>query len=137
MAAAGTTQRESAESLGPRVQSRVGRRLAGELRPGSLAQAVVVDGVRSAKLGDDREAVPLPRQHIAWQQAKALAAGPARCQGDLECLLDRHSLAMLITSEHHDRPTHPRTREPEGCPWHEEHRECDGMTSCPFTICAA
>jgi hypothetical protein len=31
-------------------------------------------------------------------------------------LLGRHPFTMLIANEHHNRPTHPRTREPEAAP---------------------
>ena len=136
MCAALSTQREGAETLGPRVQRRVGRRLADELLQDAVAQALVFDNVRLAKPGDDREAVVLQRQHVAWQHANALATG-ARHQRDREGLLGGYSLPVTVAHEHDHRPRKPRTREPEFSPWHPGQRACAGTTSSPFTSSAA
>lgn len=111
MRAAWATQREGAQTLRPRVQRRVGRRLADELLQDGVAQALVFDGVLPAELGDDRKAVVLQRQHVAWQHANALATG-ARHQRDREALLGGYSLPITVAHEHDHRPVKPRMREP-------------------------
>lgn len=137
-AAGGAAEYEGAEPFGPRVQRRVCGCLAGERVVGSFPQAAIADGMCLAELGDHGKSVALPWHHVARQQAEALATSAAGHQGELQHLPRRHPLPVNVAREHDDRPAHPRSREPECCPWQQAgQRAWGGMASCHFPSRAA